>query len=271
MDNLVISARKFLFDLLALLFLTVTWIGVYFGLPVTIRGFFTCDQKLTYTYHTSTIPAWLNFLIAITVPCLVMFSIRLYRSFRVGVSLNPPKTYTIDFMSRTFNISSIWYGFYYELFAFAFGLIAECLLADVLKHTIGELRPYFLHACTPQFDNKSSTEQCPYVSIYQCSNNNNLSHHAISEMRKSFPSNHSGSIFFGMVFTCVVLYVDWIWTNTRSFSYLLMIACIAFASYVAVTRVLDHKHFPHDVLAGAILGSVMGSSSAFMSANSIRD
>ena len=37
----------------------------------------------------------------------------------------------------------------------------------------------------------------------------------------------------------------------------MQLACIAFAFWVALTRVKDHMHHPGDVIAGAIVGTLI--------------
>ncbi len=102
--------------------------------------------------------------------------------------------------------------------------IEACLIAglmtDILKPVFGRLRPY-------QSDNET---------VFQPFTNN-----------VSFPSGHATVAF---AFASVV--------SARSSGWIIPTASYTLASLVAYSRVNDHQHFPSDVVAGGLIGTVVG-------------
>lgn len=81
----------------------------------------------------------------------------------------------------------------------------------------------------------------------------------IEESRKSFPSGHSSSTFFGMIFLCIYIHRVWSKPSLGVLPNLLQVCCLGTAVFVALSRVLDNKHHPTDVLTGSVIGVVIGS------------
>ncbi|KAL7672132.1 hypothetical protein ACOME3_007026 [Neoechinorhynchus agilis] len=258
MDYFAISKRKLGVDLASLSIAGATWAGVYYGAPYTHQGFDTCDKGLRLPYRASRVPVWLDFIISVVVPLFTCLGINCFHLFKARKSLESSRTQTFQFMSRTVRIDAVWLLLYEQLYHFIFGIAGLCVITEILKKTAGELRPYFWEACTPNYNGKLYNGSCQYVTEYECINSNHLDNYALSEVRKSFPSNHAASTFFSMIFTAAIIQMNWIWDHTKSLAYFLVIGFMAIAFYVSATRIIDNKHFPHDVLFGAILGSVIG-------------
>ncbi len=85
-----------------------------------------------------------------------------------------------------------------------------------------------------------------------------------TQARLSFPSGHASFCTQAMVFLALYLQAR-LASSFRSRchlrpTYLVPLAqsaALAFAAYVCVTRINDHKHHPADVLAGAALGALV--------------
>ncbi|CAF0883604.1 unnamed protein product [Brachionus calyciflorus] len=146
--------------------------------------------------------------------------------------------------------------------AYLFGLLCTLIITLIGKKTIGRLRPNFLDVCKPNGNpykllcdtqNTGNTYLIP-GEHFKCLN---LDLSGIIESRKSFPSGHSSSIFYSMIF--LIFYVHKFW-NKRNLGFIpqfFQFVCFATAWFVALSRVTDNKHHPTDVLAGTVLGIII--------------
>lgn len=72
----------------------------------------------------------------------------------------------------------------------------------------------------------------------------------------SFPSGHAAGNFCVAVFLAVALPA--IWPHAPARTRVLTAVAVVFATLVATSRVYLGAHFPSDVLAGAVLGALVG-------------
>jgi len=148
------------------------------------------------------------------------------------------------------------------------------LATEALKLYVGYLRPYFYQACVP--DGTYET----------CTNDHS------ETIRKSFPSGHASTAFCGLMVLTLYLHrrfgipsvtvltqefleedaaasngtrqhvasFRWSVRYTTNFPALYRFASVAslaplaVAMFIAASRIVDNKHFPADVVAGAVLG-----------------
>ena len=116
------------------------------------------------------------------------------------------------------------------------------LITTCLKLYVGCWRPNSLETCEYDLDN--------------CNND---------DARKSFPSGHSTSAMCRMMLLACYLYYcfigkarstkDW---KRRYGSVLSCVVCLGYAALIGASRIVDHKHFPADVTAGALIGGSVG-------------
>ncbi|CAO3686870.1 unnamed protein product [Umbelopsis vinacea] len=128
-----------------------------------------------------------------------------------------------------------------------FALTFTLMFTDVLKITIGEPRPDMLARCQP-----SNTSAPPesLLTISVCSNVLNL-----QDGFKSFPSGHSSFSFAGLgylsLYLCGKLHVfdrqGHVWKG-----FVVMIPLLG-AVLVAISRIMDYRHHPWDVVFGGLL------------------
>lgn len=139
---------------------------------------------------------------------------------------------------------------------FLFGLLTNASLTTLAKILIGRLRPNFLSMCGPKLD--------PYAVLcdrlgkkylipgvdFECASN----FRELDESRRSFPSGHSSSTFYTMIF--LILYANKFWTKRELglLVQLFQVVCFGLAVFVALSRILDNMHHVTDVLAGSVLG-----------------
>lgn len=126
------------------------------------------------------------------------------------------------------------------------------LITEFLKNRIGRLRPDFLDRC--KWDK----------SLKACSGKLET----VMDGRRSFPSGHSSVAWTGMTFLSLWIAVSigtWRFGEpARAASFLasrlaritLTLAPIAFATWVAVSRLEDNRHHKEDVIVGAGIGFV---------------
>ena len=140
------------------------------------------------------------------------------------------------------------------------GLFGACsvtfCVTNVLKVAVGRPRPDFVARCWPD----GQVSGLPGVPV--CEGENNA--HIVKDGMKSWPSGHSSLTTAGMVYLSLFLWTRVLFTGAATAQprtpvarVLLALLPIAFALYVAVTRVRDGWHFWSDVASGALLGGSM--------------
>ncbi len=104
-------------------------------------------------------------------------------------------------------------------------------VTELLKSSTARKRPYVYNPDVPAEDKKTVSAQ------------------------KSFPSGHVSSSFMAAVFFSTV-FTDYY--PTSKFKYLVWVTSLATATLVGYFRFEAGKHYPTDVLAGAVVGSSIG-------------
>jgi len=215
----------------------VDWI-VVFGLftlgqfiraqPAFERDFSPNDPLIQHPHTLEQIPSYTNNLIAGAAPILL--------AVIVGLNRN--------------SLHEIHHG----LLAAISGGSLNRVITEALKNRVGRLRPDFLARC--KWD--ASRHVCT-GDIYQ-----------VLDGRKSFPSGHSSTAFVGMIFITLFLAgktaaLCFSITPSRGaligsrFARLcLVLSPLAFAAWVAITRIEDYRHHKEDVIVGSVIGLFSG-------------
>ena len=202
------------------------------------------NLSLNNSFDGDSVPSWSVALLAIILgPGLQMIV-----SYFVGAPSDMHRTLCVNILALTFNDLSTW----------------------LLKAYAGYFRPSFYQLCQPD-------ETYEY-----CTNNEGYT-------RDSFPSGHASFAFLSM--TILSLYLERCFgvssverafvimapaTTTNDvtkqpvgleysrppviyrFASMLCALPLAVATFVAVSRVVDNRHHPADIIAGGILGSFLG-------------
>jgi len=229
----------------------------YLGSPKK-RGFYCNDETIRYPYHSSTISTLVNVIVSYGAPLILI----LIHNFILSQQI--PNT-----IRQSLVIS------YREITVFLFGVFTVQMISGVCKITTGSLRPHFIDVCKPNisFDvtNCGDFSSPLYVTEFTCLGNNELfpdaseRSHRLNEAIKSFLSGHSSLAWYGMTFGAGYLYLASLQCN-RQFSLLFGVAqalLLVYGTVVSITRVTDNKHHPRDVIAGAVLGSIVALLSLF--------
>jgi len=199
-------------------------------------GSYVENQVNSQDFTGETIPDWLLILLAIILPLLLQLGLSKFYGC-VGDMHSTACVYLI-----------------------ALGL--TLLTVEVVKLYVGYLRPIFYSLCEPSADYSACTAE------------------GSDSGRKSFPSGHASTAFCGLSLltffvqhrfgvpsqpTVIVQYPDGRfvlkYTNgpprkARVYS-ILSLAPMALATFIAASRVYDNKHFPADVVGGAVLGTAL--------------
>ncbi|KIY49976.1 lipid phosphate phosphatase 1 [Fistulina hepatica ATCC 64428] len=193
-------------------------------LPVYERGFSIHDPSISLPKKHNQIGGWVNFILATIIPLFFILALGTYRKSLIDIHHG-----SIALLATR-------------------GLAA--LVTVCLKHSVGRLRPDFLARC--KWD--KNLEEC----IGKAD--------SILEGRKSFPSGHASTAFAGMTFLALFLAGQmsaWRFDapvkpgavrSSRMVRLSLTFFPLAFATYVAITRLEDHRHHEEDIIVGSLIG-----------------
>ncbi|KAJ8298723.1 hypothetical protein KUTeg_022783, partial [Tegillarca granosa] len=147
------------------------------------------------------------------------------------------------------------YAAYRFITSFCFGGFFNYLIVNLIKLHYGALRPHFFDICKPDW---SKIDCSKYVTEFNCTRTSEKDIYYMESWR-SFPSSHSGVSVFGMML--VIFYVQERYINRYRYQNLIyptiQALCVYWAAYASITRVRDHKHHPHDVIAGGLIALIM--------------
>ncbi|KAH8270591.1 hypothetical protein KR018_012083, partial [Drosophila ironensis] len=227
--------------LLGLLLIIVESFGRFWGRP-TQRGFFCDDKSLMYPSLDNTVSSQLLHVLSLYLPMLCLFLLESFRCWSRGAR----------------KWSHFW-TVYNTLRWFLFGFVANNLLKQIGKHTIGRLRPHFFEACRPVFPDGGTCSDAGYrtASTYQTDYicQPGLPGAVLRDLMVSFPSGHSAMAFYGLVFVALHLRRRRWPLSGSLLGPVLQLACVSAACFVALSRVMDYKHHWSDVAAGSLLGA----------------
>lgn len=232
---------------LTIIVVAAGFLSVFFIEPAS-SGFFCNDLKLSYPYiENETIDlAKLGLLILALPNCLILFT-ETYKQCRKA------KSQRRRFILFNSTIPSIIVNFYIYLGIFWLGLGVSEMFLNIAKHTTGQMRPHFFDRCKPIMPGNTNCSdainQNRYITEYECSSGNRK-----HDVAHSFPSGHSSTIFYVMMYLSIYLEVKWKNIFFRIVKVYLQIGFMGIAWYVALTRVKDHYHHFQDVFFGALIG-----------------
>ena len=243
-----------LYVLIPLITFAVIFIVVTFATPHTKRGFYCNDDFITKPYlPEETVSA---------VVCTVLSLLMVFGTILAVDAYN-----IITFVKSTPNSASKnsnvqrYVLVTVECIVFlGLGVLIERSVIDLTKRTIGELRPHFISVCYPEIKKYhelcSNTQPSTYIET-TCPG---ADQDHVKEARVSFPSGHSSFIFYGAVAGIIYIRSQLIAPSrglVRNVFIAFQFGYFLLALYVAISRVKDYWHHPWDILAGAIVGTVI--------------
>ena len=206
-----------------------------------IRGFHCNDNDIFYPLKPDIVPAYAVALFGIVGTFICIILIECINKF------------------NKVNFKTIIISAYHGIALFLFGVVSTLLLTEICKRWIGRLRPYFIAACNPIIENFNCTlNGAPIFNYIDTSGSFCRGKPSdIKEARLSFPSGHSSTSFYTMIFLIIYIQAR---VSTLKFRYMkVLVQLTAFiAAYVtSISRVRDYHHRGSDVIAGAILGTTV--------------
>ncbi|CAH8498095.1 unnamed protein product [Dicrocoelium dendriticum] len=218
--------------------------GVFQNIQPFRRGYFSQDESIRLPYHPSTIPSVV--LISVTITLIV-----------VTITASELCIFWDRLTVRRAGLPIVLYSLYDYLLAAFFGYCANITITDVCKVAIGRLRPNFFSVCEPV---PTSTTALGYIASYSCKSGTPRDHRDIT---KSFPSGHSSLSVYTAVFLCIYLQMRQPPWRNAALRLAFQAVFLALAIVTCISRIVDNKHHPTDVIAGAALGLVVAFSVPF--------
>jgi membrane-associated phospholipid phosphatase len=205
-----------------------------------VRPFDPNDEELSHPHLENIIPNWLLVVLAIILPNAIGF---LY--------------YCFVFASRRASLHDTLYSLHLFMISCLMSIALAQFFTNFVKNWAGRLRPDFLDRC--QYNNSTNV----------CDGGINL----IEDGRKSFWSGHASMSFAGLGFLSIWiggLVLNGVWihhlpsiqpyylrdSSIRLWRFFLPTLPLLLASYIAISRTQQYIHFPTDVIAGSLFGSL---------------
>ncbi|KAJ8262772.1 hypothetical protein COCON_G00152290 [Conger conger] len=205
-----------------------------------IRGFYCDDDSIKYPRKEDTISYQL--LGGVMIPFVVL-------SLIIGECLS---VHLKRIKSKSCIKNDYVAYLYKTIGTFLFGAAMNQSLTDIAKYSIGRLRPHFLDACKPVWEN-IDCKSGGYIENFTCTGDST----EVQEARVSFYSGHSSFSMYCMVFLALYLQArlraEWARLLRPTAQFFL----IAAAFYVGLSRVSDYMHHWSDVLVGLTHGGVI--------------
>ncbi|XP_061173373.1 phospholipid phosphatase 3-like [Saccostrea echinata] len=223
-----------LYVILATFDVLLAYNKVDFFLPFR-RGFFCSDLNLMFPYKDLSVKESHVILISFLPTTSIIFITEILRNGR-----RLKKYCYIQLYYRI--IGTMMFGF------------SLCILfVELTKSCVGSLRPYFFAVCQPNMTLTNCTDH--YITDYVC---RGVDGAAIIDARKSFPSGHAASVWYGVTFLVIYMHLRIYrrWKRSRAFCPIIQTLAAASALYVGVSRIQDNAHRPVDIFAGATVGII---------------
>lgn len=227
-------------------------------------SFVTYDATISNEYHPdSSIPYWVAILIPLISLCI---SFGFFEYCR--------RAWCRDVSKTRLEVFGTWVAFFLD---FVEAGVVNGIITDVTKNLVGRYRPDWLSRCQPALENPVEIQGFGLSPTDNpACTQSNLPESKINDGHKSFPSGHSSTAFCLGIFVCGYctweLFSRWkeysscctqagkrVWYSAaRSLVFLWILVQIGWAWGVASSRIIDNKHHVGDVIAGVVLGSVVG-------------
>ncbi|XP_071953441.1 phospholipid phosphatase-related protein type 1-like [Antedon mediterranea] len=130
------------------------------------------------------------------------------------------------------------------------GGLITWLVTVSLQLVTGQLAPYFISACQPDW---SLVNCSAFVSKYNCSSSADTD--LLRKARMSFPSIHASMCAYSSVFVLIYLSTVGRIRYSRLFSPVIGCGCVSVAFLLCASRVSSYMNHVSDVIAGFLLGA----------------
>ncbi|KAL8997923.1 MAG: hypothetical protein Q9169_002916 [Polycauliona sp. 2 TL-2023] len=132
---------------------------------------------------------------------------------------------------------------------------AAFVITGALKNAAGKPRPDLIERCRPP---PESIDPLPFglSNFTICTQEN---HKLLKDGFRSFPSGHSSSAFAGLFYLSIYLAAKMHVLDNKGEvwkTFIVMIPTLG-AALIAVSRIMDNRHHPFDVISGSLLGMLV--------------
>lgn len=249
-------------DILTMAALGAIGLGVYYAHPAPSRSFavqFSDGEvvypQFAYPMRKEIIPIWLAAFLASIIPIFIILCMQIrIRSF--------------------WDVNNGVLGLLYSL-------ITAAVFQVFIKWLIGGLRPHFLTVCKPDITRATNTQIAEkgysaqgFAEIYYTKDICTGDPNEIDDSLESMPSGHSTAAFAGFIFLALYLNAKLkVFSNYHPALWKLaaVYAPVLGACLIAGALTIDEFHHWYDVLAGAVIGTIMAFSAYRMVYASIWD
>ncbi|GJQ66149.1 wun [Trypoxylus dichotomus] len=245
-DYLEIPLHKVVLDVILLSCVGFPILFLFLWAHPYERGFFCNDESLLHPFHESTVSSIYLYIVGLGMNCFVMI---------LTEYMTRTRTNHVRFCGRLVP-TWIWNS-YCVIIVFGFGAACSQLTTDIIKYTVGRLRPHFLTVCEPNVNCTLPANKHRYIVNFECTNPLYIyDKRIIKELRLSFPSGHSSFAMYTMLYFAVYIQSRMTWDGSKLLRHTLQFLAISAAIFTGMTRISDYKHHWSDVLGGLSIGTV---------------
>uniref|UniRef100_H3CI85 Phospholipid phosphatase-related protein type 1 n=1 Tax=Tetraodon nigroviridis TaxID=99883 RepID=H3CI85_TETNG len=225
---------------------------------VHVQGFFCYDPTYTKPYlgpeDSSAVPPMLLYALVAGLPTLlititetVMFLVQ-YTSKEFDSSDQTVATgdccYLNPMVRRTFRFLGV----------YAFGLFTVDIFVNAGQVVTGNLAPYFLTVCKPNYTALGCQQALRYISHQEaCTGNQD----DILRARKSFPSKEAALSIYAALYVAMYVTCTESVKGTRLAKPVLSLGLMCLAFLTGLNRVAEYRNHWSDVIAGFLIGSAI--------------
>merc|ERR1719153_2003778 len=239
--------RVWILDFLLCCSVLIPFVAARLGLIPPYGGTFHCsDPSLEFPYTGDTVSIKI-LVILITVPVAVLI-------FTSELSHSPSSSLSDRLICTTKRTLVL-------LSRYLVGLLGTACINLAMKTMLAMPRPHFIATCGPDWENINCQENRGNVNfnLSLCLNSENGSNYRdIYDAMKSFPSGHAQLSWFTAVVAMVYIHQRVGTTYSSLWRYWLQLVCFVSAAFISTSRLHDHRHHVQDVVAGALLGTLLG-------------
>ncbi|KAG0224596.1 hypothetical protein BGW42_004987 [Actinomortierella wolfii] len=205
---------------------------LFFSVTPFQREFSVEDTTIMFPLKRDTVPNWAAGVIAAAIPALVIAVIAL------GVRRSP-------------------YDFHNGILGLLVAVLLTTMLTQIIKATVGALRPDFLDRCQPRVNGTIPTTD-PTLGLWTNDICTNTNKDILDEGRRAFPSGHASTCFAGLTYLSMWLAGKLHIFDRRGYSLKPVIVLVPLlgAILVAISRIRDYKHTATQVTWGGIIGII---------------
>lgn len=212
------------------------------------RGFYCNDESISYPWKLNVeISSTLLFVISCTLVIPIVFLNNWYQHD----SSKSSTVYSYDYKVPRWRLKTC-----SEVFAFIFGGGATKSIVSFGKLWLGRLTPNFMQMCLPDVDCTETKNQHVYIQNFNCTNKS-IHPSYIDAARLSFPSRHSTTAAYTMIYLILYLRLRCRFKGCEFYRLCLQIICLMIVCYEAAEQLWTYAHHPSDVLAGIVLGAIV--------------